>query len=166
MPLDSATLVIPSDADILYIHYIAVDPEFNYITEDLEQAKKRLAENQVSLSIEKRRSEIEEEKARKEKRIAERAQRTVPEPKRFSITLDNVGKPELQLVTNDKKKDGTAEAEEKPAVGADDDDGEDDAESKKPVVDAVRNEAVNVLADLAELSRGAKTPATASAKTK
>ncbi len=145
---------------------IAVDPEFGYITEDLDQAKKRLAENKVSLSLEKRRAEIDSDKVRKETRIAERGKRTLPDPKRFSITLENADKPELQLVTNDKKKDGTAEAEEKATVGADDQDDADDVEPSKPVVDAVRNEAVNILSDLAELSRGAKTPATASTRGK
>ncbi len=144
---------------------VAVDPEFGYITEDLDQSKKRIAENSVSLNVEKRRAEIEEEKARKEKRIAERAKREVPEPKRFTITLDNVSKPELQLVTNEEKKDGTVDAEEKSVTGAeDDDDADDDAKPKKPMVDEVRNEALNVLSDLVEFSHGAKVPATAKAK--
>ncbi len=139
---------------------IGVDPEFAYIIEDLDKSKKRLADNRVSLNIATRRAEIDEEKALKEKRVAERTKRTMPEPKLFSITLDNVSKPELQLATTDKKK---VDADDKPVTAAEDADAEDEAEDKKPVVDAVRNEAIDILADLSELSRGGKAAATASA---
>ena len=141
---------------------IAIDPEFRYITDDLDLVKKRLAENKISLNIEKRRAEIEEDKARKEKRTAERSSRTVAEPKRFSVTLDNVGKQELQLVTNEKKKETPAA---KPA-DSDDDDDEEEVKSNKPVVDAVRNEALNILADFVDCSRGVKSAATASTQVK
>ncbi len=140
---------------------VAGDPEFQYISDDLELVKKRIATNRLSLNIDKRRAEIDEEKARKEKRTADRAARTVIEPKRFSLTLDNVTKPELQLVTNDKKKDPAAE--EKAAATIDDAEEDGEAENTKPVVDAVRAEALKIVADLVELSHGngAKSPSTA-----
>lgn len=136
---------------------VAVDPEFGYITEDLETVKKRLAENKLSLNIEKRRSELDEEKARKEKRTAERKERNFVEPKRLAVTLDTVNKPELQLVTNEKKKEATAEAR---AAAADGDEDEAEADAKT-VVDAVRFEALKILADLVDLTRTAKAGATA-----
>jgi carboxyl-terminal processing protease len=141
---------------------VAVDPEFGYIMEDLAQVKKRLAENVLSLNIEKRRAEIEDEKARKEKRTAERKARNMPEEKHFALTLDSVNKPELQLVTNEKKKEDAANATTE--SDADDDEGNaegDDATGNKRV-DAVGAEAVNIVSDLVSLTRGVKTPATAS----
>ncbi len=142
---------------------VAVDREFRYIIEDLDRMKQRVAENNLSLNIEKRRAEIAEEKARKDQRIADRAGNAVVEPKRFSVTLDNVSKPELQLATTEKKKETPEVAERKAA--ADGEDGEEEAEAgSKPNVDAVRNEALNILADFVDLSSGAVIPTTASTK--
>src|SRR5215210_9403764 len=92
-----------------------------------------------------------EDKARKEKRTAERAKRKAPDQKVYQLTLDNVNKPDLQLATNEKKS--AAAAEEDPIVADDDD----DKDGKNPKVDPVRNETLNVLADLIELSRAPKT---------
>ena len=150
---------------------IAVEPEFSYINEDLLKVKTRIAENRVSLNLDKRRAEIEEDKALKDKRTAARAKLKVLDEKRYTVTLDNAAKPELQLVKNDKKsaagKDGEkvdpAAAKEKKTINLDDDDEDDDA--GKPDVDAVRNEAINVLNDLIDLTRGAKAPASATAAT-
>ena len=151
---------------------IAADPEFGYITDDLTTVKTRLAENRVSLNLEKRKTEMDEDKARKEGRIAARAKLKPVEEKRFSVTLDNAAKPELQPVKSKKEtagdkadpaapKDGKAEEEAKPF----DLDGDDeDAVAGKDEVDAVRNEAINVLNDLIDLSRGVKTATTAAAK--
>src|SRR6185503_4915078 len=81
---------------------VAVDPEFRYITEDLDEIKKRLADNKVSLNEKARRAEIEEDKARRDARTAARAKIKQPDAKTYAVTLDNVNKPELQLVTFDK----------------------------------------------------------------
>jgi len=143
---------------------VAVDPEFGYIMEDLAQVKKRLAENALSLNIDKRRAEIDDEKARKEKRTAERKARTLPEEKHFSLTLDSVTKPELQLVTNEKKKQDAASATTETSIDDDDDDPstDEDESGDGKRVDAVGAEAINIVADLASLTRGVKAPATAS----
>jgi carboxyl-terminal processing protease len=153
---------------------VAVDPEFGYINEDLNLVKARLAENKVSLNIDKRKAEIEQDKSRKEQRTAERAKTKPIEEKRYAVTLDNASKPELQLVKNEKKPDvekseinnskgAKPEAGTKPEVDPDSDDGDDESESAKPAVDAVRAEAINVLNDLIEFSRGPKTAAAATA---
>ncbi len=128
---------------------VAADPEFRYVTEDLERLKKRLAENHLSLNEKLRRSELDEDKARKEQRTAARAQLKAPDQKVFQLTLDNVGKPELQLAKVDVDADEDAE----PAA--------EDGTGKQVIVDPVRNEALHIIADLAELSR---TPKTASTK--
>lgn len=145
---------------------VAADPEFRYITEDLERVKARLAANKISLNEKARRAELEEDKARKEKRTAERSQLKQPDQKVYTVTLDNVKTPELQLVKNEEKKPEAGDkADEKPVTadtGADDSTDLDDEEgnSKTPRVDPVHNEALNILGDLIELSR---TPRTASA---
>ncbi len=132
---------------------VAVDPEFGYINEDLLKTKKRIVENRISLNEKLRRAEIEEEKAIKEKRSAERGKVKPPERKAYSLTLDNVSKPELQLVKNDKKKE-----EAKPAADAETNDtpveDEDEASAKKTGLDPVKTETLNILGDLIELQRG------------
>ena len=141
---------------------IGIEPEFGYINDDLQKVKTRLAENRISLNIDKRKAEIEQDKAQKEKRSAERAKLKPIAEKRYTVTLDNAAKPELQLAKTDKKgaaekggeKADAAAAKETRAIDLDGD--EEDEEGGKPDVDAVRNEAINVLNDLIELSRGAK----------
>ena len=149
---------------------LSMEPEFAYINEDLSLVKQRLAENRLSLNIDKRKAELDQDKARKDKRVAARAKLKPVDEKRFTVTLDNASKPELQLVKNEKKagaekttgaKPEAAPTAEAKAVDLDGDD-EDDTDSKTDV-DAVRNEAINVLNDLIDLSRGAKTPPPATA---
>jgi carboxyl-terminal processing protease len=93
---------------------VAADPEFRYITEDLEELKRRLADNHVSLNLSVRQKEIDEDKARRDKRTAARSKVKQPEDKTYVITLEDVNKPDLQLVTYEKP-DKKAAAEAKPA---------------------------------------------------
>lgn len=144
---------------------IAVDPEFRYVMEDLERVKKRIAENKISLNEATRRAELAEDKARKEKRTAERSQLKQPDQKVFTVTLDNVTKPELQLVSNEEEKataaDKVLEKSLTADAGADDStDLEDEEDKLSARVDPVRSETLNILSDLLEFSR---TPKTASA---
>jgi hypothetical protein len=86
----------------------------------------------------------------------------VPDPKIFTVTLDNVSKPDLQLASVEEKK---AAAGENASAAADADSATDDPDSaedesltpKRPLVDPVRNEALNILVDLVDLSRTPKT---------
>ena len=153
---------------------IAAEPEFSYITEDLSLVKTRLAENRVSLNIDKRRAEIEEDKARKENRAAARAKLKPVDEKRYTVTLDNAAKPELQLAKNEKKGGAEKASGEKPdgasakapqdakPLDLDGDDDE-DLEGGKLDVDAVRGEAINILTDYIDLARGGKTTTAATA---
>jgi len=163
---------------------VAADPEFRYITEDLNEIKKRPADNRVSLNQKSRLAEIDEDKARRDKRTAAREKLKQPDAKTYVITLDNVNKPDLQLVTFDKpdKKtaDATKPADVKPGDAkdgkktdgapttsitppaddaADDEDAE--ATNRQERVDPIKTETLNILNDLIDLSRNPKT-ATAS----
>lgn len=146
---------------------VAADPEFRYISEDLDRVKQRLAENKISLNEKVRRSELDEDKARKDARTAERAKIKPPAQKRFSLTLENVTKPELQLVVNEKKDDKAkkGEAVAKTPDDADDADADDEEEAtaKANGVDPIKVETMNILNDLIELQRTGGKGATASA---
>ena len=152
---------------------VAADPEFRYITDDLNLMKKRLAENTVSLNEKVRQAEIEDDKAKRDQRTAARAKVKRPDVKVYSITLENVNKPELQLVTNekpDKKSAATDKAEDKDkdqkpdATAASDDATADDGEgeTKPNGIDPIKNETLNILGDFIELTHNPKS-ATASA---
>ncbi len=141
---------------------MAKDAEFQWILEDMARTRTRIAENKVSLNEKVRRAELDEDKARKEKRTAERAKLKVPEDKVYSVTLDNAAEPELQLKKEKKTAKETAVKkgdEAKPDEAADDD-GELAAEDSAAKIDPIRSESINILKDLIELSRNP--PATAS----
>ena len=159
---------------------IAADPEFRYIIEDLDAAKKRVAENKVSLNEKARRAEIEQDKARKDTRTAAREKVKHPEAKVYAVTLDNVSKPELQLATNEKtekappaavakpdvSKDPKAEVKTAPPAADDEDalDEEAEAETKTVGVDPIKDETLNILRDLIDLSRTPKSATASTAK--
>jgi len=109
---------------------VSVDPEFTYIREDNASAKRRMAENRVSLNEKVRREEIAMEQAREKARTAARAERRVVEPKVYSLALDDVDKPLLEK---------TRETKAPPAHSY---------SSKR---DSVRDETLRILADLIEL---------------
>ena len=77
--------------------------------------------------------------------------------KRYTVTLDNVAKPELELFVAEKKKDAEKPADTPAAKTPDDDDDDDVATDKSLFVDGIRSETLNILADLVELTRGPKT---------
>ena len=136
---------------------VAADREFRWISDDLARTKQKIADNTLSLNEKARRQEVTDEKARIDRRLADRAKHPRPQGKDYLITLDNVDKPKLELVTNVKPK---------PSVSADDntggdvDDAEDDvlgAKDKPAVFDPVRNETLNILRDFVALNRAPRT---------
>jgi carboxyl-terminal processing protease len=142
---------------------VAANPEFHYITEDLNLMKKRLAENTVSLNEKVRRAEIDEDKAKRDERTAAREKVKRPEVKVYSVTLENVNKPELQLVKSEKADKKTAGKDQKaddkdaaPAAAADDAGEEGDGDTKPNGVDPIKNETLNILGDFIELSHNPK----------
>jgi carboxyl-terminal processing protease len=136
---------------------VASDREFRWINEDLTRTKEKIAENTISLNEKMRRQELADDKAREDKRIAERAKHALPDEKDYLITLDNVDKPNLELVNNVTGK--TAQGTDANA-SADDDADDDDGVSQKDkpaVFDPIRQETVNILTDFVDLNRAPRT---------
>jgi carboxyl-terminal processing protease len=138
---------------------VARDEEFKYISEDRALVQKHLDENRISLNLDKRKAEIDDEKARKEQRKTARAKASQPNDKRFTLTLDNVSKPDLEVYSEKKESKSLAARIE------DADDSDDaDSESENKTVDAIRNETLNILSDLVQLNQGPKTAQAVPAK--
>jgi carboxyl-terminal processing protease len=144
---------------------IPQNPEFGYVLEDLERIRKRTAENRISLSEKTRQSELDEDKARKETREQDRQARAgEKEPKVFRLTLDNVSKRELvpvRFVEPKTPKEGAATSpddEDAPASDAvsepqKDKDGKLVFKSAPIRYDPVKQETLNLLGDLVDLTK-------------
>jgi len=151
---------------------VKADPEFHYVMEDMDRLRHKIDENKISLNEEARKKELAADKLRKETRSKERLARNQEEPNIYRVTLDTVDKPDLQLIMYPGK---LAEAKKKGVVPKVDSDAAPDADSdlpdaapagdgdtKDPQIDPEREESLNILADLVQLSNG---PKTASAST-
>src|SRR6266481_3449409 len=146
------------------------DPEFHYVMEDMDRLRHKIDENRISLNEDVRKKELGDDKLRKETRSKERLARNQEEPRIYRVTLDTVDKPNLQLVMYpgklaEAKKNGTVpKTDSDTAADADSDlidgDATGDGDNKDPLVDAERDEALSILADLVELSSGPKTAST------
>ena len=142
------------------------DPEFHYVIEDMDRLRHKLDENRITLNEDARRKELQEEKLRKETRSKERLARHEEEPNIYRVTLDNVDKPNLQLImypgklAQAKAKEGATKVS--PEAAPDDDSDTIGAadDTKEPAVDPERDEGLSILADLVDLSRGPKTAST------
>jgi len=144
------------------------DPEFHYVMEDIDRLRHKLDENRISLNEDARKKETQNDKLRKETRSKERLARNQEEPRIFRVTLDTVDKPNLQLIMYpgklaEAKKNGTSPKVD-PGAASDADSDTDvvgganaDDDTKTPAIDPERDEALNILADLVDLSRGPKT---------
>ena len=143
------------------------DPEFHYVMEDIDRLRHKLDENRISLNEDQRKKELQDDKLRKETRSKERLARNGEEPRIYRVTLDTVDKPNLQLIMYpgklaEAKKNGTAPKVDPDAASDADTDliagaGGADDDTKTPAIDPERDEALNILADLVDLSRGPKT---------
>ncbi len=143
---------------------VQANPEFHYVMQDMELLRKKLDENRISLNEDVRKKELEEDKLRKETRTKERLARKEEEPKVYRLTLDTVDKPNLQLImfpgklAQAKNKGVTPKVAPEAAPSDDDEDvasGADD--TKEPAIDPEREETLNILADLVDLSHGPRT---------
>ncbi len=144
------------------------DREFHYVMEDIDRLRHKLDENRISLNEDLRKKELQDDKLRKETRSKDRLARNQEEPQIYRVTLDTVDKPNLQLIMYpgklaEAKKNGTAPKVD-PGAAADTDSDTDligganaDDDAKTPAIDPERDEALNILADLVDLSRGPKT---------
>jgi carboxyl-terminal processing protease len=143
------------------------DAEFHYVMEDIGRLRHKLDDNRISLNEEARKKELQDDKLRKEMRSKERLARNQEEPRIYRVTLDTVDKPNLQLIMYpgklaEAKKNGTAPKVDPDAASDADTDliagaGSADDDTKTPAIDPERDEALNILADLVDLSRGPKT---------
>jgi carboxyl-terminal processing protease len=138
---------------------IKEDPEFRYVLEDIERLRRRLDENRITLNEEARRAEVAEDKLRKESRAKDRLARQDSDSRVYRVTLDTVDKPNLQLImypakiaAADKKVSPEAAGDAETDTGAEGADG-----TKELALDPMRDEALNILRDLVDLSQGPKT---------
>ena len=142
------------------------DPEFHYVMEDMDRLRHKIDENRISLNEDVRKKELADDKLRKETRSKERLARNEEEPRIYRVTLDTVDKPNLQLVMYpgklaEAKKNGVAQKVDPEAAPDADSDllgsAGSNSDNKEPAIDPERDEALNILADLAAFSRGPKT---------
>lgn len=131
------------------------NPEFAYIVEDRQRLREQLDKNEVSLNKVARLSEIDQDKARREARNAERKVRDKPQFAAVEVTLDTVDAPKLQPVSLDKPP-------KKSAMEELDEDGNPVTPDDEPFVDPVRDEALLIMQDYIRLS--GKPPVTARAQ--
>ena len=150
---------------------VQTNPEFHYVMEDMGRLRHKLDENRISLNEDVRQKELTEDKLRKETRTQERLARHEEEPRIYRLTLETVDKPNLQLImfpgklASVKKNGGSLKVA--PEAAADDSDSDSldnsgDDDTKEPALDPERDETLNILNDLVDLTR---TPKTASATT-
>ena len=143
---------------------ILQNPEFAYVKEDLERIRKKTEENKISLNEGVRRAESDEENLRKDRR--EKARKSLPkdkEPKAYRITLDNASKKDLVPVKfvepKPAKETGSASDEEETAQNDNitepnvDKEGKPAFKSPPLRLDPVKQESLNILSDLVELSK-------------
>jgi carboxyl-terminal processing protease len=149
---------------------VKADPEFRYVMEDMDRLRHKIDENRITLNEDVRKKEVQDDKLRKETRSKDRLARNQEEPRIYRVTLDTVDKPNLQLIMYpgklaEAKKNGIAPKVDPESAAPDADSdlvsgagGGDD--TKEPAIDPEREEALNILADLVDLSRGPKTAST------
>jgi carboxyl-terminal processing protease len=144
------------------------DPEFHYVMEDIDRLRHKMDENRISLNEDARKKELQDDKLRKEMRSKDRLARNQEEPRIYRVTLDTVDKPNLQLIMYpgklaEAKKNGVSpKVDPEAAPDADSDliSGGGEGDSKEPTIDPERDETLNILTDLVDLSRGPKTAST------
>jgi hypothetical protein len=98
-------------------------------------------------------------------RSKERLARNQEEPQIYRLTLDTVDKPNLQLIMYpgklaEAKKNGVPPKVDPEAASDADSDlisGGGEGDNKEPTIDPERDETLNILTDLVDLSRGPKT---------
>ena len=150
----------------LALQRVPLNPEFAYVQEDLQRIRKYVDENKVSINEAVRKEELDKDKARKEKREAERKARPhTQEPTAYRITLDNAAKKELAAFTfvepkTDKELEAEADAPPKDTSKETDKEKAKEAEELAALkippyrYDSVKEESFNILSDLIRMSKG------------
>src|SRR5205807_10578231 len=143
------------------------DPEFHYVMEDMDRLRHKIDENRTTLNEDVRKKELADDKLRKETRSMDRLARNQEEPQIYRVTLETVDKPNLQLIMYpgklaEAKKNGVSPKGDPEAAATDADSDliggdETQGDGKEPAIDPERDETLNILTDLVDLSRGPKT---------
>jgi carboxyl-terminal processing protease len=144
------------------------NPEFHYVMEDMERMRKKLDDNRISLNEDVRKHEVDEQKARKEARSKERLARKEEEPSIYRLTLETLDNPKLELIMYPGKiaevKNNGSKVAPEAAPDADDDDPDSDLsdgdDAKPAAIDPERDETLNILTDLVQLTAAPKTAST------
>src|SRR5437016_135588 len=144
------------------------DAEFHFVMEDIGRLRHKMDENRISLNEDARKKELQDDKLRKEMRSKEQLARNQEEPQIYRLTLDTVDKPNLQLIMYpgklaEAKKNGVSPKVDPDAASDADSEltsGGREGDSKEPTIDPERDETLNILTDLVDLSRGPKTAST------
>ena len=137
------------------------DKEFLYVNEDVTRLKEQIAKNTLSLHEQARLDEIHVNKQRAKERSAERKQRNLAASKEgdpitvYRLNLENA---DVEGLTTLEK----AKADEKGGIinGDDDDDDDDVSDDKDDFphdIEPVKAETLNIVKDLIELNRLART---------
>ena len=119
---------------------VAADPEFAYVREDSTRFRTQVEKNAVTLNKAARLAEIEEEKARREARLAARKDRKQSDLAAVEVTLDTVDEPKLQKVALDNPPKRAMEEladEEDPSA----------PDEEEVFVDPIRDETIRILLD-------------------
>ncbi|MEO8205092.1 MAG: carboxy terminal-processing peptidase [Chthoniobacterales bacterium] len=127
---------------------VTIDPEFGYIQDYDKKLRDKILKNAVSLNEKVRRAEMLNDKDLKKRQVTERANRKPLDAIAYEITLDNVNSKELKPASNKKKT---------PIKSSDNEDGEDAEKDEAEKPDAIRNEAIRIVHDLANLTSEKKT---------
>ncbi len=136
------------------------NPEFHYVMEDMERLRKKLDENRISLNEEVRKAELEEDKLRKETRAKDRLARQTEDTRIYRVTLDTVDSPNLQLIMYPGKMAAAKKTVAPEAAGDAESETADSENADEPRLDPLRDETLNILADLAGLTQGPRTAST------
>jgi len=132
---------------------ITADPEFLYVSEDMQRFRERLEKNSITTNMEARKKELADDKARTEARKAERLARgPLIDAKVWQITLDDVknDRKDLEVVAYERERDKKYEDLEETEEST-------DKKDKTPEPDPIRNETLRIMADLIEFTTAGKT---------
>lgn len=131
---------------------VKANREFQDIKEDFARLTARMEANRISLDINARRAEIEQDKARRKARKEARANSKRPEYPSYQITVETADAPVLELrkaVLDRKREEALRHRADKPADEEEEEDLEDSLLSgERPEIDPIKDETLNILADL------------------
>ncbi len=134
---------------------LSADPEFLYVSQDMQRLRERIAQNQLSINEKVRRQELADDKQRREQRKQERLARgPLVNVQAYQLTLDDVrSREKLQPVAYERERekkyaDDPEEAEEAKREGP-----------QPPEPDPIRNETLRIMQDLIGISQEPKTAA-------